>query len=286
MKTSRREFITKHVRVGALFLPAYMAGISGILRAGTAPSLKVAGTARVGTLSRPGGAGTTLNTDLIAYWKLDEVGGAGTDRVDSQGANDLTATGVGITNNTGKISNAVEFSGASWLSITDNPDVSFGDEDFTWAGWVYADTWANGEGYNVLTDKWSAGNLEYILYHHVAGNHFRAALCANGSTGQTELQFTSFGAPSATTWYFIAWGHDSVNNQIWGCVNDGTVDTISHAGGCFNGTQELRFGASAGNGAQLDGRMDEWGLWGKKLSAAEITELYNSGSGKTCCPFA
>lgn len=251
----------------------------------TAPSLQVAGTASVGSLENTPAGAASLDTGLIAYWKFDETGGPGTDRVDTFAGNELSTSGVGVTQNTGKINNAIEFSGAGKASRTDNTDLSFGDEDFTFAGWVYADTWANGEGYNILIDKWSAGNLEYILYEHVGDNRFRFALCSNGTSGFVELTLTSSGALSASTWYFVAVGYDSVNNQIWGSVNNGTVDTTSHTGGAFDGTQEFRFGQSAGNGAQLDGRLDEWGLWGKKLSASEITALYNSGNAITCCPF-
>lgn len=60
----RRDFI----KAGALFVPAYLTGVSGILRAQTAPSLKVNGTSRIGAVNRP----TVVPCDLSAGDILNE----------------------------------------------------------------------------------------------------------------------------------------------------------------------------------------------------------------------
>jgi hypothetical protein len=283
MKQTRRKFIRT---ASGLMVPAGMLGLAGIIRAGTAPSLNVAGTVRVNTLtSQGGGGGTTLNTGLIAYWKMDETGGAGTDRVDSQGANDMTANGGSITNATGLIGNCVDFGAAgsgTYLQCADNADLSFGDEDFTIAGWIYLDTVS---GYQSIVDKWSSGTTkEYIVYIDAGADRIKAAISGNG-TSQTDLTASNYGGIGLGAWLFIAFGHDATANEIWISVNNGTANTAAHTTGCNDNTSPLRLGADH-VGTNIDGKMDEWGLWGKRLSASELTELYNSGSGKTCCPFS
>jgi hypothetical protein len=110
--------------------------------------------------------------------------------------------------------------------------------------------------------------------------------CTNGSSGAVTLTLDSFGAASTSTWYFFAFGHDPTNNVLWGSINNGTVDTTSFSGGLFSGTQGLRIGIDSGSGNPVDGAIDEVGLWGKRPSADELSELYNSGNAKTCCPFS
>jgi hypothetical protein len=78
--------------------------------------------------------------------------------------------------------------------------------------------------------------------------------------------------------------HDATGNTIGISVNAGTVNTTSFSGGIFDGTTAFLIGSRSG-ATYMNGRIDEVGVWKKLLSASELTELYNSGAGKTCCPF-
>jgi len=225
---------------------------------------------------------STLNTGLVAYWKMDEASGT---RADDQGSNDLTDNNT-VTSNTGKIGNAGQFTAANseYLSLADNADLSTGDIDFTFAMWVYGDTLASGADFRGIISKWEGSNQEYILQNNGVTSRLIWSVGSSGSN-RTDLTASSFGAPSTSTWYFIVCGHDAANDQIFISVNDGTVDTASHSGGVFNGASAFEIGHHQQGFQYWDGRVDEVGFWKKKLSAAEITELYNAGAGKTCCPF-
>ena len=87
---------------------------------------------------------------------------------------------------------------------------------------------------------------------------------------------------SAGTWYFVVCWHDTANNQVGIQVNNGTATTAS-SGAAGSNSGPLYFGnrAQLDAGSYLNGRLDEWGLWKRLLTATEKTYLYNAGSGQT-----
>lgn len=99
--------------------------------------------------------------------------------------------------------------------------------------------------------------------------------------GLTAVMATNFGAPSLATWYFIAARHDAAANVISISVNDGTPNTAPHSGGAYDGTEKFGIGNTALPNGYFDGQIDEVGLWKRYLTDAEITTLYNGGTGKT-----
>src|SRR5262252_1520277 len=90
---------------------------------------------------------TISQTNLISYWKLDEVSGS---RVDTKGTNTLTDNNT-VTSTTGIINNAASFAAASseYLSLASNATVQTGDIDFTITAWVKMTTKAALAGHIV-----------------------------------------------------------------------------------------------------------------------------------------
>ena len=78
----------------------------------------------------------------------------------------------------------------------------------------------------------------------------------------------------------MAW-HDAASNTTNIQVNDGTVDSVSHSGGVYNGTADFALGALfiGTPSYHFDGLVDEVGFWKRVLTSQERTDLYNSGSG-------
>jgi hypothetical protein len=160
--------------------------------------------------------------------------------------------------------------------------LSVGDIDFSVAGWIYLD--AKGAD-RMLASHWEqTGNQRsWVLEYQNSSDRFAFLISSNGSASVTRLA-SSFGSPSTATWYFIVASHNSSSDTISISVNNGTVDSTSYGTGGFDSTADFRVGR-ASFVSWMDGRIDELGFWKKALSASEITELYNSGAGKTCCPF-
>ena len=210
---------------------------------------------------------------LISWWSLDEESG---ERVDSHGSNNLTDVNT-VLYGAGKRNNAGDFEvGTSeYLEIADNADLSFGDEDVTFAGWVKLES-------KGATRCWlgkrvdGGGALDYNLFFHNAGDDFRF-----GAAG-AAVEANNLGSPSLATWYFIVCWHDAAGNTINIQVNNGTADSAATGGTPINdGAGYFAIGAEGRNGDYWDGLIDEVAVWNRVLTSGEKDWLYDSGAGRT-----
>lgn len=206
-----------------------------------------------------------LSDSLISAWELNESSG---NAIDSHGSNTLTdnnTVGVG----TGLIyGNARDFDPTAdeGFSITDNADLSFGDEDFTLEAWVNPDVTSVSGQNNYFAGK--GFNTEYMLYREAA----QVVWFVNGTYRARSVTLT------AGNWYqIIAW-HDSVGNVTAFCINNDTPTSGAHSTGCVDGAAAFSIGR---NSYEMDGRIGPVRLWNRVLASDERTELYNSGSGRT-----
>jgi len=221
---------------------------------------------------------SSLDTSLIAFWRLGEASGT---RVDSVGSNDLSDNNT-VTQATGRINNAGQFTLANseYLSIVDNTDLSTGDIDFSASVWVYLDT-QPATSMDILTKFLPTGNQrEYALWWNTSDDRFKFLVDPDGTSASLTLVVAdNFGDTSTGTWYNILVTHDATANQISIAVNDGTPNTASHTAGVFDSTATFRIGARGDDVEYCDCRIDAVGFWKKVLSSAERTELYNAGNG-------
>lgn len=219
-----------------------------------------------------------LLSGIAAYWRFDEASG---DLIDVAGLNTLTQHGSPGTA-AGVVSTARSFvSGSSqYFDLADNDALSGGDRDFHFAGWVFPTIFSSGNGKYVFSKADSAATREYWLVIITATNNAQFSVTANGST-IVSVTATSVNM-SASNWYFVDCGHDSVNNQIFVRVNNGTKHTTAHTTGVFDSGSSFRMsGVLSATNFFFDGRIDELGRWNRLLTDAEITTLYNGGIGKS-----
>lgn len=223
-----------------------------------------------------------LLTNLISYWKMDE---SSDNRSDSHASNTLTDINT-VTSATGKINLAASFavSNSELLRGPTLGGLDFGDEDFTFSVWVKINTKGANRGIYAKSDSPNSQKSYFLTFHNGADT-FRAFFASNadGSTFIT-IDSANFGSPSTGTFYHVVVYHDSVNNEIGIIVNDGTPDTAAFTTGVNQQTTDaFVIGMNGWSGVAgdnpFDGEIDEVGVWGKVLSSADITALYNSGSG-------
>lgn len=232
----------------------------------------------VTAVSAPTGA-VAVNAGLVAYWSLEEASGT---RADSRGDNDLADNNT-VTQAAGKVGNAAAFASANteYLSIADNADLSTGDIAFTFFGWVYLTTLANG----TMAAKWASFEHEWSLIYnhtdHAPNQRFTFSVSSNGALANERVDATDFGAPSTGTWYFIAAWHNPTANTINIQVNNGTVTSVAHSAGVRNGAGGFSLGRLRDTVYPLNGRVDEAGFCKTVLSATLRTWLYNGGSGRS-----
>lgn len=213
-----------------------------------------------------------LTDDLVSFWHLDEASGT---REDAHGSNHLAQSGgVGVA--AGRLGSAADFDGSDdYLEINDNASLSAGDIDLTLACWVYFDSVS---GVRDIAGKWSSGGFgEYWLDLDSSGR----LRWRGGDTGGSHwsVSATTFGAVTTGTWYFVVGWHDAAANEVGISVNGTTSDTASWSAGAGDNERPFRVGAQHGAANPLDGRVDAVAFWKRKLSASEITQLYNSGNG-------
>jgi hypothetical protein len=225
-----------------------------------------------------------LTDNLISYYEMEDASGNATD---SHGSNTLTDNNT-VGSATGKISNGRDFErdNSEYLSLADNADFSFADEDFSIACWVKFETVTSFGGDSdqrtILTKGTDGTAVEYEMFlddadNCVAFTCFNGAFFANGG----KVTASTFGALSTGTWYHVVAWHDSVNNQLGISVND-TADTTAFSTGCYDGGGAFRVGGGYPYDVPtrfMDGVIDELGVWGRVLTSGERTSLYNSGSG-------
>lgn len=222
-------------------------------------------------------APSTILTNLVAYWKLDEASGS---RADSQGTNTLTDNNT-VTSAAGIISNAAQFTSANseYLDIADNAALSMGNFDFAMWAWAYLDTKVASR--SVLAKISAVGNAagyEYDFLYSSGPDRFRFGV-SDGTT-ITLVAADNLGSPSTATWYFISVYHDAAANTIGISVNNGATNTAAHTTGVQNLTNRFSLGrAGEFNGQYWNGRIDEVGIRKQLLTAAEQTSLYNAGAG-------
>lgn len=216
------------------------------------------------------GLSTSLRTNLVACWNLEEASGTRVESgIGSCGAScDLTAVNS-PTRTVGFVGGALglgafSVSGSSQaLSLADNADVSVGDEDFTVA------CWANPTvlGDKIILDKTN----EYRLGIDAANKPY-------AKTGTTDTA-TWTGATTAGTWVFVAGGHDATGNTTWVSVNGAARVTTAETAAPADTANALRLFSTSAGGSYWDGAVDGCFLWKKNVPDATLSALYAAGVG-------
>jgi hypothetical protein len=223
---------------------------------------------------------------LLAMWELEEASGT---RFDAHGGQHLTAVN-NLGNAAGVVGQAAAFAAASeqYLERATADATAFnpGTRDFTLAAWV---RFSDVDQLRTIIAKGASGNTAddspgYWLYR-TAGNQIHCAIGGGGTS--TRVISSNATAIAADTWYFITvtvtradFARVYVNAAVTG------VTSITGHEGSMEPAVAFRLArratTSTGGGVQfMDGRMDQAGIWMRRLSDAEVTWLYNGGVGRS-----
>jgi hypothetical protein len=219
----------------------------------------------------------SLGASLISYWELEE---ASSTRFDSHGANDLTDNST-VTQAAGVQGNAADFesSNTEYLSITDAAQTGLditGDVSFAWwwnpesyADAVYLSKITSADGYDIRAGGGDKRDLVVIF---------------EASNNRTEVRKADYWAAADTSGgYFYVTVTIDVSGPTVLFYKNGTLQTglsTSSSAATSIGTNSDEFTFPSVDGiAPVDGQGDELGIWTKVLTQADITALYNGGSG-------
>ncbi len=189
---------------------------------------------------------------------------------DSLGSSADGTTSGATTGVTGKIGNAWDFGGGSGQDTYTNNPVITGSGDFTLSTWVNGDTFGTGMVGQTLIQNYSSANTDGFQWYMRYGI----------STFYTASGWTPMGnVLSPNTWYHLALVRE---NNVVTFYEDGISTGTFANNHSITGSQNLYIGSQHNySGYNLDGTMDETGIWNKALTSAEINSLYNSGNGQT-----
>ena len=220
--------------------------------------------------------GGTLNTGLLAYYKLEDV-------------NDFfsthTLTNFGTTQfNIGKVSNAADFGASNstkYLRSTDDLGINGGS--ISMACWINITTQPGTNVDSALVAQGNATNnvSNFLRYQDSGGTKILSF--ARNRVGVTIQQAQISTTLTTGTWYDIVGTFDSASSTLYLYLN-GTLQSTSTASGFGSGSgiTEIEISGYYNTaGGLYSGLADECGIWSKALSQQEVTDLYNSGNGQT-----
>ena len=217
-----------------------------------------------------------LGTNLTSVW-LTDSSGLTTDLVTATG-NDLTNTGVALT--TGVQGDAGDWEGGDTtdqLAISDasQTGLDFGASDFSIAVWVKLESApTNGNKMSIITK--SSGDAGYVFQYRNDSSVFNLQfLTGNGSNfdSTTITQTLTTG-----TDYHLAVTKSSTTVTMY--VDGSSIGTGTGASSITEPTGDFLIGQSDISGGPYDGIQNQVCIWnGTALSGANVTTLYNSGSG-------
>lgn len=209
----------------------------------------------------------SLLNNLSCYYKLD---GNSSPIV---GTNSGTDTNV--TYSSGRINQGASFSGTGKILIVDSADFTFGSENFSVSIWVKFNT--SGARYIFVGQIASSGlnGTGSFTIQRLATN----VIVSNTISGGTAYTCTSSVTITDSNWHHIVLVRDgSTMRQYVDTVASGTANISTNS---VNDSAEVIGLGQGGNNTAfpLNGMVDEFGVWKRKLETTEIVQLYNSGAG-------
>jgi len=212
---------------------------------------------------------SSLLTNLIGYWKLDELS-LGSLADDAHSTNDGSIGTALVCGSTGKIGTSIVFTNTSnsFVTLPHNTDTLMGTSDFSMCAWV------NPISHTASWRGIIGGDSSAFIYGTFGTSGALAA--AKNNVAGTDL--TTLLIP-LNQWSFTAIVFDSVatTNNITFYLNASTAQIQSFNYNFDTGHTNLIGGVGTAN--PFNGKIDEVGIWKRKLTAAEIASLYNGGNG-------
>lgn len=218
-----------------------------------------------------------LTDSITAYWKMDV--GSGT-------VPDATGSGFTLTNNntvtfsTGLVNNTADF-GTSNTNKSLSNSTAYETGSFSISAWFRLNAEIASGSFGVLSmhDNTTVLRNIQLVYNYNAGSQNLVVDYHKNNTSDNNITWAS-GALGTSAWTHVVITYNGTTITFYANdVSRGTPLSISGGGSGTVGTEGFNVGLASRYSAFGDVDVDEVGLWGRALTAAEVTELYNSGSG-------
>lgn len=180
---------------------------------------------------------------------------------------------------TGPIDSATLLTRASgqYLSTNSGSIASPGQSNFTFALWINFTSLSTFQTIATRGDWLGSNASEWSLRFLETTNNISVAI--NNGFGESTTGFPNLGTPTTSTWLHLAFTYDAATTEL-ATYSNGTPDDSNNANRSIQ-TLETPFTLGSENtpGRYLDAAIADAAFFRRRLSAAEIAALYNSGAG-------
>ncbi len=227
-----------------------------------------------------------LSNGLAGYWTMDgkDINWRANTIADKS-ANGITGTFINMSTTTspvlGKLGQAINFvSGVSqYINLGSNSSLRFG-QNVSVSAWVYP-TVANMNGKYIFTfDSGACCGINYALGSGISGSagHFGFVINVSGQTTEDPSTYTP------NKWYHLVGTYDGSTINFYS--NGALIATRSYSSSMSLYNNNIAtIGGAQTNGAAgsnlFDGYIDDVRVYGRTLSASEVSQLYKLGTYKT-----
>lgn len=226
-----------------------------------------------GVISLMGKKISALLTNIYAVYKAENNAN------DSLGIYNGLAQG-GLAYSTGKSGNTFDFNGTTANVLFPSGTFDF-PSDFSISMWVNYDVVRSSQIF-IANFTISGSNVRgFFVESTSASLRFRGY--NNASVDAFYVQKGSY-TPSTGVWYHYVFVHKNNDNRIYENGVLLAIDTLGNTHCAYAATNYPMIGLNKYDATTtqepFDGKIDETYIWTRALTASEVTELYNSGTGK------
>jgi Concanavalin A-like lectin/glucanases superfamily len=220
-----------------------------------------------------------LKTNLVAWWKLDEVDGV---RLNSVNPTQFIFSPNGsVTSTVGKINLAASPSSSGSFLTTPHDALLSMNGDFSIQLWAKFPNWSNFQSY-YLVRKSLRTNLPGSTDYEISVDNNSLSVYDFNAGG---VLFSKSFSPNSTFFNGTSWFHFvitySATTQRVKCYIDGIdiIPTSFKQAALVGVNTPLTIGSNTSTGGSV--LLDETAIWRRTLSQAEVSQLYNGGAGLT-----
>lgn len=239
------------------------------------------------------GVASAVNfNDNVAYYKLDNSADEVLDATGNLNNGTNQGAGRGLS---GKINNSFNFTGSEYVDINVIQDNLAANTSGAINLWINA---SNDDGaehviFSMSRDANSTKTEITLVLDQRTGRDLVYAYLWNDGTQDWILQSPFESADSCVNnWCHIVLTHDGVKPYLWLnntlATNYSTTTDLTSwfktiltdAGSKADTTNLGILERNGGNYAGYEGKIDEVGIWDRNLSSGDVSDLWNSGSGR------
>jgi hypothetical protein len=205
----------------------------------------------------------------VGYWRLGET--SGTSAADAAGTHTATYTGgytLGqpslVTTDTNP---SVALNGTGSVGVPDATDLKFAGP-FSLEAWIRPTSLPAAGAFASVLTKAESYSLQFN------GPQLEYTIIQNGVRQRLKAPAGSIAAGST---YHVVGSYDGTTQRLY--LNGKMVSSAALSGAATSTTNPLTIGSWNGSGEYFSGRVDDVAVYGKALSAVQVSNHYTAGAG-------